>query len=187
MLLYHDFTSPYSRLALQIATEAASRAGLSLRAVPFEVYPAPAPLPDPHEALVEELASARAAADEWGLRLGTLDRVPRTRKAHEAVAYARAREAESRVLEGLYHALWEEGRDISRMDVLADIGEAAGLEREAMHVALGLDEYAGEVAREQDAATAAGLTAVPALQVNDVMAVGLFPLDELMVWIQEHR
>jgi predicted DsbA family dithiol-disulfide isomerase len=180
MLLYHDFTSPYCRLAAQVAAEAARQTGLSLRAVPFELCPAPAPLPDPDQLLRDELARASAAAADWGLALGSIARVPRTRKAHEAVAYARAHDVDERVLHGIYRALWEEGRDVSRLDVLADIGEAAGLDREAMHVALGLDEFEPEVMREQEAAAAAGLTGVPAMQVRDVVAMGLFPVAELV-------
>ncbi len=187
MLLYHDFTSPYCRLAAQIAEEAARQTGLSLRAVPFELCPAPTPLPDPRDLLGDEMATARAAADDWGLAMGSLERVPRTRKAHEAVAHARAHGAEERVLHGIYRALWEEGRDISRLDVLADIGGAAGLDREAMHVALGLDDFEPEVIREQAAAAAAGLTGVPAVQVRDIVAVGLFPVGELVEWINENR
>lgn len=186
LLLYHDFASPFSRLAVQVGTEAAKRTGMELRPVPFELRPAPEPL---DEARVEddELAAAAAVAGEWGLALGSVARIPRTRKAHEAVAYARARGAGIDVLHRIYHALWLEGQDISRLDVLADIAEAAGLEREPLHVALGVDELEEEVVREQRAAAAAGLTGVPAMQVRDVVAVGLFPVDEVVEWIEASR
>lgn len=184
LLFYHDFASPFCRLGARIAARAADRAGLALRPVPFELWPAPAPLPDVGEAYGEELEQARTAADSWGLELGTLPRVPRTRKAHEAVAYARAEDKDRAVMEAIYNALWHDGLDISRLDVLADAGATAGVDRERLHVALGLDEREEEVAREQDAAAAAGLTGVPAVQVRDVVAVGLLPLDELVDWIE---
>ncbi len=41
--------------------------------------------------------------------------------------------------------------------------------------------------REQQAAAAAGLTGVPAVQVRDVVAVGVFPLPELVEWIESNR
>lgn len=186
LLLYHDFASPFCRLAERTVPGVAERTGVRVRAVPFELRPAPEPLPGP-DAVDEEMALARKVADEWGVELGRLPAVPRTRKAHEAVAYARAHDAEAAVLRGIYDALWEEGLDISRLDVLADVGEAAGLDREAMHVALGLDDLEDEVAREQDAAVAAGLTGVPAVQVRDVVAVGLLPAEELVEWIERNR
>ena len=186
LLLYHDFASPFSRLAAEVASEAARRTQLRVRPVPFELRPAPIPLED---AAVdpEELRSANAAAREWGMELGTLRQVPRTRKAHEMVAYARAHDLDAVVLGRIYDALWMDGLDISRLDVLADIGESAGLDREPLHVALGVDELENEVVREQRAAAAAGLTGVPALQVRDVVAVGLFPVSEIVEWIEENR
>ena len=103
------------------------------------------------------------------------------------MAFARRHDAQEAVLRAIYDALWQDGRDISRLDVLADLGGEAGLDREAMHVALGLDELEAEVVREQEAAVAAGLTGVPAVQVRDVVAVGLFPVEELVEWIEENR
>lgn len=190
LLLYHDFASPFCRLAVPVAGVAAERTGLAVRPVPFELRPAPAPLPAPDERTDperEELDTARRVADEWGLPLGEMPRIPRTRKAHEAVAYARAHDAGDAVLVRIYDALWRDGLDIARLDVLADIGEAAGLDRQAMHIALGLDDLRDDVLREQAAATAAGLTGVPTFQVGDATAVGLFAADELVAWIQENR
>lgn len=186
LLLYHDFASPFSRLGVGVVSEAARRTGMELRPVPFELRPAPVPLED---AAVdqEEMAAAATVAGEWGVELGALRRLPRTRKAHEAVAYARRHDAGPAVLHAIYDALWLEDRDISRLDVLAEIGGAAGLDREALHVALGVDELQDEVVREQRAAAAAGLTGVPAVQVRDVVAVGLFPLDDVVEWIEANR
>lgn len=189
LLLYHDFVSPYCRLALGPTLDVASRTGLDVRPVPFELNPAPARLPSPDEpGLARELESAREIARSWDADLGTLTAVPRTRKAHETVAYARIHGdggvAEA-VLQGLYEALWSDGRDIARLDVLADIGEAAGLDREPLHVALGLDEMEAEVVREQEAAAGAGISGVPAVQVGSALATGLIAPDELLAWVRE--
>lgn len=186
ILLYHDFVSPFSRLAVPATIEAARRADVPLRAVPFELHPAPAPLPE-LASLEGEMETARAIAGEWGVELGSPGIVPRTRKAHEAVAFARGHQLEIPVLEGLYNALWKEGRDISRLDVVADAGAAAGMDREALHVALGVDNLQDEVIREQEVAVASGLTGVPAVQFGDVVAVGLFPVEELVEWIESNR
>lgn len=188
LLLYHDFTSPFCRLAVEAVAGAARRTELELRPVPFELNPAPAPLPDPEEqSWIEEMDAAEAAARRLGLELGRLNHVPRTRKAHEAVAHAREQGAAEVLLRRLYDALWVRALDISRLDVLADEGAAAGLDREALHLALGLDRFEAEVAREQEAAEAAGIGGVPAVQVRNVVATGLFPVDELVEWIEANR
>lgn len=188
LLFYHDFTSPFSRLAAGISARAATQTGLRIRAVPLELRPPGTPLPQPESPeIADELRLAIAAADDWGMELGTLPFVPRTAKAHEAVAFARAEGHPQRLMLEIYDALWVRGEDIARIDVLADIGGASGLDRDALHVALGTDRLGEAVAREQEAAIAAGLTGVPAFQVGEVMAVGLFPLDELLSWIEQNR
>ncbi|MEJ2503610.1 MAG: DsbA family protein [Gemmatimonadota bacterium] len=187
LLLYHDFVSPFCRLALQVAVRGAERTGHEVRAVPFELRPAPEPLPPPDDpALAEELEAARGVAEEWGLTLGELRVRPRTRKAHEAVAAARAEGRELAMLDALYTALWERGEDVSRLDVLAAAGSAAGVDAEALHVALGVDRWEEAVVREQEAAAAAGLMGVPAFQVGDRRASGLWSVDELIGWIEEN-
>ena len=191
LLLYHDFVSPYCRLALEPTLQVAANAGLEVRPVPFELHPSPAPLPSPGDpALERELAKAGEVARAWGTELGRLASVPRTRKAHESVSYARtqgdAATAEA-VLRRLYAALWLDGLDIARLDVLADIGAAAGLDREAMHVALGLDGLEPDVVREQEAAAGAGITGVPVVQLGTAVATGLIPADELQEWIGQNR
>lgn len=188
LLLFHDFPSPYCRLALDAVTAAAERTGLAIRPVPFELRPAPEPLPPPDDAgLAEELETARTLAEEWGITLEAPPLVPRTRKAHEAVAYSLQHGETAAVLRGIYDAYWSDGRDIARIDLLADIGEAAGLDREAMHVALGLDQLEADVVREQHAAAGAEITGVPAVQLGSVVAAGLLPADELVAWIETNR
>ena len=188
LLFFHDFASPYCRLALDAVTDAAERTGLTVRPVPFELRPAPDPLPGPDDpALAEELETATAVAEEWGTTLRPPPLVPRTRKAHEAVAYAIENGAVVAVLRGIYEAYWSGGRDIARIDVLADIGEAAGLDREPLHVALGADVYEADVVREQHAVAGAEITGVPAVQVGEVVAGGVLPADELVAWIEENR
>ncbi|MFW5947442.1 MAG: DsbA family oxidoreductase [Gemmatimonadota bacterium] len=188
LLFFHDFASPYCRLALDAVTGAAGRAGLDVRPVPFELWPAPAPIPSPDDArLLNEMETARELAEEWGVPLRKPAVLPRTRKAHEAVAFALARDGAMEVVRRIYDALWAEGRDIARLDVLAEIGEAAGLDREALHVALGTDEFEADVVREQHAAAGAGLEGVPVVQVGHVRASGLLPADDLLAWIEDNR
>lgn len=188
LLFFHDFASPYCRLALGAVITAAERAGLELRPVPYELWPAPQPLPSPDEpALIDEIETARSLANGWGVTLRPPPLVPRTRKAHEAVAFALAHQGVRAVIEGIYEALWTDGRDIARIDILTDIGEAAGLDREALHVALGLDEYEADVVREQHAAAGAEIAGVPAFQLGSVLASGLLPADDLLHWIEENR
>lgn len=156
--------------------------------MPFELYPAPHPLPGPDDPVLQgELATARRLAGASPGELQAPTRVPRTRKAHEAVAFALKHGNGPALLGGIYRALWTQGLDIARLDVLADLGEAAGLEREALHVALGLDEFQADVVREQHAAAAAGITGVPTVQLRSTRTSGFVAAEELVAWIDDNR
>lgn len=187
ILFIHDFTSPFCRLAVEAVAEAAERTGRTVRPVPFELWPEPAPLPPVAASpFREEMNTALPLAGEWGLTLRQPPTLPRTRKAHEAVAYAIQHGAALALTQEIYEAFWSNGVDIARLDLLADIGEAAGLEREPLHVALGLDEYEADVVREQHAVAGAELNSVPAFQIGSVVAAGVLPADELVAWIEEN-
>ena len=183
LLLFHDFISPFCRVALDSVSDVAETVGAEVRLVPFELVPAPADLPDPDDAAIErELSAAAPLARERELELRPPSLLPRTRKAHEAVAFAGAHGRELAMATAVYDALWRDGADLARLDVLADVGAGIGLEREALHVALGLDEQAEEVQAAQAAAEQAGVTAVPTFGLNGSRQVGLVPARDLVEW-----
>ena len=184
LILYHDFASPYCRLAFEVGRRVAAHAGLQLRLEPFELRPAPEPLPDVGDpAIQEELASALPLAAEWRIDLHPPPLLPRTRKAHEAVLLARADGREVALAAALYQALWVEGRDIGRLDALAAAATAAGLDAPAMHVSLGLDAAREETRRALEAAESAGITGVPTFVLGDRAIVGLVAPDRLGAWV----
>ena len=184
LLLYHDFASPYCRLALELARGAAEEAGLPLRLVPFQLRPSPVPLPSVDEpAFRAELESALPLAAAWGIELRPPPSVPRTGKAHEAVQHAATEGRPIEMAAAIYHALWADGRDISRVDTLVETAAAVGLEGQALHVALGLDTHREAVERAEADAEAGGVTGVPTLGLGGRVVVGLLSPDELRAWI----
>lgn len=161
----------------------AREAELDLRLIPLELFPPPLPLPATLEPVGDELNAALPLAGELGAELVLPRRVPRTRKAHEAVAHARAHGLELEMAEAIYEAVWRRGLDVGRLDVLAELGAAVGLDRDLLHVALGLDAGGDEVLAAGVAAEAAGIDGVPTFRLGDDVAVGLFPAAELLEWI----
>lgn len=161
--VFSDFACPFSYV-----TEAALRrmqaAGEAEAAhLAWELYPAPVPLP-PADA-GEWLDALRPLADELGLPL----RVPapvRTRKAHEAAAFAAARGAGPAMREALFAAHFAHGRDIGRIDVLVEIGTGVGLDASELKVVLDVDAFAARVAAEREAGRGAGVDGVPTLVVG---------------------
>jgi predicted DsbA family dithiol-disulfide isomerase len=187
LIVYHDFVSPFSRVALVVARTVSGQANLELRTVPLELWPAPLPLPAPGEGLGEELRAALPLASQLDVAMALPPLVPRTRKAHEAVVHARAHGLELPMAEAVYDALWRRGLDIGRLDVLADLGAEVGLDRDLLHVALGLDAGEAEVVAGGWAAESAGIDGVPTFRLGEAVAIGLLPSAELLEWIRAHR
>lgn len=182
LTLYHDFTSAFCRVALAVARQTAIRAALELDLAPVELNPAPAPLPNPGD-IESELDAARPLARELDLELRLPPRVSRTRKAHEALAHARRHARAVELAEALYDAYWRSGLDIGRIDVIADVGARVGLDRDALHVDLGVDTLEAEVRQALHSAGEAGIDQVPAFRVGDQVLVGLVGVDELQAWV----
>src|SRR5690606_29707645 len=110
-------------------------------------------------------AWARTAAplmEAVGLAVERPKLMARTRTAHEAAAYARGQDGYAAMHAALYAAYWEEGRDIGRIDVLADIGREAGLDPSGLRVALDIDQFTARVEQDEAWAAQLGLSGVPA-------------------------
>ncbi len=183
LLMFHDFASAFCRAALPVVREAAAGAGLDLALVPFELFPAPTLLPEPADVLASELEAVTPWTAERGLMLKLPSRTPRTRKAHEAVAFARDNGLELAMAEAIYDALWNRGLDIGRLDVLGELGEEIGLDGAALHVALGVDLHGDAVADAQRAAEASGIESVPTLRFGESELVGLARPPDLAAWL----
>jgi predicted DsbA family dithiol-disulfide isomerase len=184
---YHDFNSAFCRVGLVAAREAASRAGVSLEPVPFELFPAPVPLPPAVEVLAEEVARAMALADQQGVPLVLPRLLTRTRKAHEAVVHARAEGLELDMLDAVYDAVWRDGMDVGRLDVLVEVAARAGVEPGGLHVALGLDTHEPEVRAAERSAYDAGIEGVPAFRLGSAVLAGAMPAAGLLSWIEAER
>jgi predicted DsbA family dithiol-disulfide isomerase len=89
------------------------------------------------------------------------NRVVSTRKGHELTHYAKAHGRQADVKERLLRAHFSEGADLRSVETLADIAQAAGLDRDEAVRVLQSGVYAAAV--EQDRATAArlGINGVP--------------------------
>ncbi|HEX2081694.1 MAG TPA: DsbA family protein [Longimicrobium sp.] len=160
VVVFSDFACPFSYVTEAALRRMEAAGEVEPTYLAWELYPAPAPLP-PSDA-GEWMDALRPLADELGIPL----RLPppvRTRKAHEAAAFAQSRGAGAAMRDALFAAHFGEGRDIGRIDVLAEIGEGVGLDRSELKVVLDVDSLAARVQAEQAAARRAGVEGVPTL------------------------
>ncbi len=89
-----------------------------------------------------------------------LTRAPNTLLSHRLIAIAPDTKREA-VINAIYDAYFQFGKDISRLDVLLDCAESVGIERPWAQVALEGDAGLAQVAEELQAVMNAGLTGVP--------------------------
>ena len=88
-------------------------------------------------------------------------RIPNTLDAHRLIHWAGVEGRQTEVVNALFHAYWDEGRDIGDAGVLADIAAAQGMDRDTVLRLLASDADADDLqARDMDARKK-GVTAVP--------------------------
>lgn len=118
--------------------------------------------PENADAVYGRIAGAAEAA---GLEIDFdgIKRTPNTIDAHRVIHWAGMEGAEKQqaVVDGLFTAYFEEGRDIGDRDVLADIADSAGLDAAAIRRALDTDADREDIASRDAHSRERGVTGVP--------------------------
>lgn len=161
---FFDFTDPLSWLVELELQALPDGLGAGVARTAFELRPPPAPLTVPGDPeLAARWAAARRVADGLGIGLAEPALVPWSRKAHELHLYAATKDVAVEVRSGVFRAFFEDGRDIGRVDVLVEVGCAAGLDLTEAKAVLDVDRFAGEVAAGRSDAAARDVADTPEL------------------------
>lgn len=88
-------------------------------------------------------------------------------KAHNVFKMIDDKCAQLAFLEYVYKAHFEEGKDISSLDVLVEIGEYVSLEKEDIIAVYNTDMYTIDIVRDCEEAETLGLNGVPAFVVDE--------------------
>jgi predicted DsbA family dithiol-disulfide isomerase len=97
-----------------------------------------------------------------------MERTPNTIDAHRLIRLAGQEGKQGEIVEGLFAAYFNEGRDIGDPAVLADIGVSAGLDHTRIVAMLASDEGQAEVRSELQRAQDLGVSGVPTVLVDGV-------------------
>ncbi|WP_354072683.1 DsbA family oxidoreductase [Caulobacter sp. 1776] len=130
--------------------------GVDRKAYMAQKFKDPGKLKAVHAALVEGGAEEGIAFDFEAIEIS-----PNTNAAHRLIRWALTAGVQDQVVEALFKAYFTQGLDIGDPMVLADVAEAAGMERLVVLQLLseGADKEA--VAREHAMAVQGGVTGVP--------------------------
>ena len=175
---YYDYVDPASFL-LEGALEAVeSASGVQRR--PYEIQPPPRPMVDPRDRGWRTYWDAMIEAGrEMGVELVRPEMTPWSRKAHELALHAREVGAFPEVHRAVFRAHMLEGRDIGRVDVLVEIGTAAGLDLTRTKAVLDVDRHTAEIVRLREEAERRGVRGVPTLLVEGRRLEGFHAPDRL--------
>ncbi|HEX6866337.1 MAG TPA: DsbA family oxidoreductase [Caulobacteraceae bacterium] len=116
--------------------------------------------PDRRKAMLEALNDA-ASGVGLDLKLADIPISPNTNAAHRLIRWAQGQGLQEPVLEAVLHAYFVELKDIGDPVVLADIAEAAGMERMVVLKLLSEGADKDAVGREHMMAVQAGVSGVP--------------------------
>ncbi len=112
-------------------------------------------------AQLDRQVTEAAAAVGLTFRLELLRRTPNTVDAHRLIWLAGEEYVQDAVMEAVFRAYFTEGADIGRVDVLADLAAASGMDREAVLGFLRGDMLDAEVRAADRQAREAGVNGVP--------------------------
>ncbi len=103
------------------------------------------------------------AAERLGLwiNMPAIERVPQTLDAFRLLHWAGIEGAQTRVMSGLMRAYWREGKNIADHEVLAQIGQAAGMDPAMILRLLATDADRDEVLAREAHARERGIRSVP--------------------------
>jgi predicted DsbA family dithiol-disulfide isomerase len=113
----------------------------------------------------------RQAGERVGLRFDfeAITRAPNTLLSHRLIALTPDSHQEA-VLDAVYAAYFEQGRDIGDLETLVDLAGAAGLDREAMRALLLSDAGQEQALADARWAQGAGISGVPFFIVDSKYA-----------------
>lgn len=184
--LFFDYVDPLSYLLDHALRELGDAVidGHRIERIPFELQPPPDPLLDPTTGeWARRWAEAKRAAVDLGLDLEELPLVPWTRKAHELVLHAAQHGKGDEVHRAVFRGVFEEGRDIGRIDLLVGIARDSGLDPVEASTVLGVDKFAAAVEASRSMALSLGVVAPPTLVAHGQLLQGFHNRDDLRTFL----
>ncbi|PRY26273.1 putative DsbA family dithiol-disulfide isomerase [Aliiruegeria haliotis] len=115
------------------------------------------------EQAVEVYARIAEAAEAAGLEIdfGAIQRTPNTLDAHRLIHWAGIEAKQTPVVDALFAAYFQQGRDIGDHDTLADIADSVGMDAAAVHRLLAGTADAEDIRARDANAREKGVTGVP--------------------------
>lgn len=126
----------------------------------------------PEEEIFSMIDQVIAHGKEAGLTFNMDEVVPsNTMDAHRLIKFAAEEDKDGEVLDALYTAYFEAGRNIADQDVLLEIAESAALDTAEVKCMLGSDLLKELIYADQNEAKEIGVQGVPFIVINGEYAI----------------
>lgn len=138
------------------------------------------------EPMLQSVCDAGSAC-EVNFNFEKVARIPNTLASHCLIALTPP-ERQEEVVEAIFHAYFEAGRDIGAVETLLAIAaeQQLGLDRAELSDALNDETFRAKIADEADWARQQGITGVPFFVFNDLYAVsGAQPAEALLTALRQ--
>ncbi|MGG0463085.1 DsbA family oxidoreductase [Priestia aryabhattai] len=131
---YFDFVCPLCFLATKPLREVMKEQKAEIEWKPFELRPEPAQqmkqIEDSLEKSWDQFIVPLAQQLHVEMKMPDMSAVPRTHLAHEGFHFAKKHGQESAYVDAVFKAYWEDEKDISQIEVLAEIADSLHLDKE---------------------------------------------------------
>jgi predicted DsbA family dithiol-disulfide isomerase len=168
--IWSDYVCPFCYLELPAVTRLQQAFGPRLDVVwhAFELRPDPVPTLDPDGQYLHTVwnRSVYPMAQRLGMHIKLPPVQPRSRKAFEAVAFARDAGRFDAMHLALFRGFFEQGREVGDSAELLSLAAQSGLDANALQAALDDGRYTQQVLQDERQAQAMGITGVPLLLVR---------------------
>lgn len=126
-------------------------------------------------------------AEEVGLKFNFEKAVvANSYRAHQLLHLAKKHGVQNQVKKNLFAAYFTDGKNIDDLNILVNIGVAAGLDKAEVETTLSQNSYAKEIQSDLDEARSLKITGVPFFVFNKKYAVsGAQPADSLLQVLQK--
>lgn len=191
--VWSDYVCPFCYLELpeieRLKRELGERLNVHWHA--FELRPDPQPTLEPDGEYLHRIwnSSVYPMADERGMALRLPPMQPRSRKALEAAEFAKRVGQFDTFHPKLFEAFFQHGQDIGSVEVLAQIGEQAGVDPQELIAALQDGSFTDRVINDERRASELRISGVPAaLMTRNGKALilsGAQPYDALKQAVQQ--
>jgi predicted DsbA family dithiol-disulfide isomerase len=169
--VWSDYVCPFCYLQAPMFDRLRREYGeaVEIRWRAFELRPEPVPTLDPAGEYLRTVwdQSVYPMARQRGMTLTLPPVQPRSRKAFELAEFARDKRCFEQAHRALFKAFFEDGRNLSDINVLLDIGGSAGLNVNELRTALDQNAFVQRVLDDERLAGKLGISAVPTALIRE--------------------